>query len=201
MKNIIRKNVFIFLLILSFLILVGVISYMQFRKEELWSIDTISIIGSYASVIGFVIVIRQLFEIETKTEAIKATYESVIYQLFHSEILEKISTARQHLSEVKKKFEEDKIIEARENLDFVYSLLSELDLLSLQTQFYEKIEQEKVIKYIGFCLNLLGKIYAFENEGLHRDQLGNDYKTIFEVERFLTEVSLRLKIKDSDYGG
>ena len=69
-----KKYRFPIILLIIFILIVCVIVYLS---SDVWSDSTLSLIGSIASVLAFVIVIKQLMELEENTEELKTRTEEL----------------------------------------------------------------------------------------------------------------------------
>lgn len=195
-KTFLKKYKFPIILLIIFIVIVFVIIYFS---NDIWSGSTLSLIGSIASVLAFVIVIKQLMELVENTEELKSrteelseTYSSAIYNLVNSETIYKISKASEVIKNLKKSFNKDTVKDSRELFDELFTMLTELDQLTTLDGFEGKINSEQLANFIGFCMEMSTRIYSDEN--INKENLKEEFSNLYQLESFLITINTNLRI-------
>lgn len=178
-------------LALIFIVITTIVTVNAYNQEKLWNINTISVIGSWASLIGFIFVIKQLFDLESKTDAINKTYSKAVYNLVYNETINNLSRAREIIARLKINFQENNLKGAREDFDILFTYLTELDNISVIEGFEDKIDKEGLSDYISYCQQVIFSIFKDEVEGADSH---DDYKKLYELETFLITTNNNLRL-------
>lgn len=190
-RNFLRENWLYISLGFLFLIITIIILISAQQNKQLWSLNTISAIGSWASLIGFIVVIKQLFDIETKTTAINQTYSKTVYSLVYNETINKLSKARETIDKLKINFRLDDINACESDFDFLFAFLTELDNFTEIKGFEDKINAEQLSQFISYTQQMIFKLFEPD---VNKTITTQEYEKLYELETFLINTNNKFKI-------